>query len=69
MTEFRRLREALGWSLSDTREILGLGSSIAYDYDAGRREPHRHTMAVLRIYAADWFPPSQVPRRRPRKIS
>jgi len=52
MTHFRALREALGWTIAETRDRLDLTWRHVKRLDEGEREPHQHTLEVMRLRLA-----------------
>jgi len=62
MTEFRTLRETLGWSIIQTAEALDRSWRYVKELDVGDKQPHPHTLALMRTWAAPWFPADRRPQ-------
>lgn len=52
MTPFRTARESLGWTIAEAGKALELSWRYVKRLDEGEREPHKHTIEVMRLRLA-----------------
>ncbi|MBN9525465.1 MAG: hypothetical protein J0H82_04620 [Alphaproteobacteria bacterium] len=52
MTPFRAARESLGWTIAEAGKALELSWRYVKRLDEGEREPHKHTIEVMRLRLA-----------------
>lgn len=62
MTPFRAARETLGWTIAETAEALKRKWRHTKDMDTGTKPAPDHTLELMQIWAAPWFPAEHRPR-------